>query len=268
MKIAICTKGRPNRQRTLQSLYPIFPKQDIYLFVEPNELEQYKKYEPLCNIIDLGENDKGVRFARKAVIDYFKVNFPTEILCMADDDIDSFTERTIKAGPYWKMAKMSPAQTKLMFNFHEQYLKEHIDCGQTTISFSGSNFLFDGEDKVNTRCWAFMFFNTPALIKNDINYDLANGFELFEDYDITIQMLLKGLYNKSFYRWAFNTKFANKGGVEMFRFDKAKNEQSVNYMCAKYPEIATKFFSKQHRLPEVKINWKKAVEAGKNKDIA
>jgi uncharacterized protein YciU (UPF0263 family) len=257
MKIAICTKQRPERQKTLEMLYKIFSKEDIYLFVEPNELKDYQKYEKVATIGVLGENNKGIRYARSFVLDYFKSHFPTEILCMADDDMDSFSIRTEKV-KYWRMRKATQGDIVQMFAFNEMFLRGHEEYGQSTISFGGSNFLFDGEQKENTRCWAFMFFNIANLNKYNINYDVANGFELFEDYDITIEMLQKGLKNISFYKWAFNTKFANKGGVEMFRFNKEKNDRSVEYMVRKYPEIVTSFFSKAHNLAEVKVNWKKA----------
>jgi uncharacterized protein YciU (UPF0263 family) len=238
-------------------LYKIFSKEDIYLFVEPSELKDYQKYEKVATIGVLGENNKGIRYARSFVLDYFKSHFPTEILCMADDDIDSFSMRTEK-GRYWKMKKMDQYGIEVMFRYNEKFLQENQNYGQSTISFGGSNFLFDGGFKENTRCWAFMFFNLASLNKHNINYDVANGFELFEDYDITIEMLQKGLKNISFYNWAFNTKFANKGGVEMFRFNKEKNDRSVEFMVRKYPEIVTSFFSKAHDLAEVKVNWKKA----------
>lgn len=257
MKIAICSKQRPDRQRTLQLLYKLFSKEDLYLFVEPQEEKEYNKYKEIATIITLAENDMGVRFARKSVIDYFKQNFPAEILCMADDDIDYFTQRTVKE-KYWKMRKMTPEETKAMFIFNQAFLLRNPAYGQSTISFGGSNFLYDGEQKENTRCWAFMFFNLETMRKYDINYDLANGYELFEDYDITLEMLHKGLKNISFYKWAFNTKFANEGGVQKFRYNSEKNAKSVKYMSEKWPDIVSPFFSKQHELPEVKVNWKKA----------
>jgi hypothetical protein len=257
MKIAICTKKRPDRQKTLQILYKLFSKEDIYLFVEPSEVKDYQKYEKVATIAVLGENDKGIRYARSFVLDYFKSHFPSEILCMTDDDIDNFSIRTEKV-KYWKMRKATLEEIKFMFVFNQAFLLRNPEYGQSTISFGGSNFLFDGEQKENTRCWAFMFFNIANLNKYDINYDIANGYELFEDYDITIEMLQKGLKNISFYKWAFNTKFANEGGVQQFRFDRVKNDKSVSYMCEKWPDVVGYFFSNNHKLPEIKVNWKKA----------
>ena len=257
MKIAICTKQRLDRQKTLQILYKLFPKDDIYIFIEPSEAKDYQKYEKVATISVLGENDKGIRYARSFVLDYFKSHFPKEILCMADDDIESFSVRTEKA-KYWRMRKATEQEVLKMFAINEVFLKDHAEYGQSTISFGGSNFLFDGGQKENTRCWAFMFFNIANLNKYDINYDVANGYELFEDYDITIEMLQKGLKNISFYNWAFNTKFSNEGGVKKFRYDKDKNNRSVEFMSSKWPEIVKPFYSNNHKLPEVKVNWKKA----------
>lgn len=254
MKIAINTKGRPNRQYTLKNIYKSFKKDEIFLFVEPQDIDSYKKYEKIATIVDIGENDKGLRFSRQKAFDTLDGTF-----FILDDDLTDFRKRTGRtANGYWKMEKMSSDEIKVMFLYIENFLKKNQEYGQASISFTPSNWLWEGDHKENTRAWSFKGYNSKLLKERNIQYGI--GIDLFEDYDHTLSILKAGLKNISFYSWSFSAVKLGEGAGGIDR-DKEKVVKSVKLMSKKWgSEIVKEFYSKAHNYPEIKVNWKKAYE--------
>jgi len=261
MKIAICTKGRPDRQYTLKQIYKIFPK-DIYLFVEPQDWEKYQKYSKVATIVNIGENDKGIAYSRQYANDYLG----DEIIFFLDDDITAFKKRAGAMRPkqYFGLTKMTPAEIKGMFKYIEKFLLNHPDYLQATISYGKSNWLYNGVSKENTRAWCFEAHNNKTYRQAGIEYDPK--LNIFEDYNITLEILNKGYKNISFYYWAFDCKTMSKetGGCGTAEQRRGKHEAAAEIMTRKWGnEIAQKIYNKNHDLTEVKINWKKVVEYGR-----
>ena len=252
MKIAISSKGRPNKQLTLKNLYKSFKKDEIYLFVEPQDIENYKKYEKICSIISIEENDKGLRFSRNFIYQYFK----NDIIFQLDDDITYFRKRDGKNDKgYYKLRNIEKTEIRSMFCAIEKFLLNDEKYGQATISFCGSNWLFGGEAKINTRAHVFKCNNNKLLHEKSVKIETENY--LFEDYDFTLEILKSGLKNISFYQWAFASvpMGTNPGGVQGYRAKRIKD--SIDYMTKKWPGVVEEFFSKKHGMPEIKVNWKK-----------
>lgn len=259
MKIAICTKGRPENQITLKLIYKIFKPEEIFLFVEPQELEQYKKYQKISNIVSIGQNNKGLAFSR---------NFVTKnlsgVVFILDDDITGFQKRTKRVKGYWRLSKMDLRETLVMFRRVEAFLLDNKEYAQATISYSKSNWLFEGDTKTNTRAWCIKANNNDILKKNNL---FITNFGEFEDYDQTLEILRAGFKNISFYNWAFNcvNMGTNDGGCQTFRRKEGLNRKEVDQMKEKWgDEIVKEFYSKQHGLPEIKVFWKRAISCFNN----
>ena len=257
MKIAIPTKGRADNQETLRLLYKAFHKDEIYLFVEPDEIDDYKRFGKAVTIVPTTEADRGISYARNAVIDYFD-----EPVFILDDDITQISMRLgrTKSG-YPKLVKVQDKHLRIIFTAIENFAR--VDgCLQATISFQPSNWLHEGSMKKNTRVWCFNWLDCKALKTTGIRFD--EGIKLFEDYDLTLQLLRNGFENISLYNYAFTcNKMGEAGGGCQTIRNRKTTEDSIHRMIQKWgSDIVKEFFSKEHNLPEIKINWKKAVQNG------
>ena len=82
MICCIPSKGRPETKT-----YKLFEQANIktFHFIEPQEISSYK----VPNIVDIGENDQGVSYARNFILDWAVTNNQKWII-VCDDDMDSF----------------------------------------------------------------------------------------------------------------------------------------------------------------------------------
>ena len=130
---------------------------------------------------------------------------------------------------------------------------------QLAISYKSSNWCHLGETKENGRAWACVLLNLELLSRNNINYDIK--CLAFEDYDLTAQILRKGLKNIIYYRYAFeNVPMAkNKGGMENYYKNETKKLKEVcEYLKQKYNSNEVKiFFNKTHNIYEPQFYWSK-----------
>jgi len=253
MKIAICSKQRSEKQLTLNLIGGLFPKEDIILLVEPKEYKEYKKYSKTATIIKLPWDKKGLRASRAFALILLKKE---DVIFFLDDDISDIRMRSGKAEKgYWKLRKCKKSEIVFMFKWIEKFLTTHPNYGQATISYVPYNWSYKKKAQINTHVWVINAINNKVLKEKGVKYPIANGKELFEAYDFSLEIFSKGLKNVRFYKWAFSTIFDSKGGVYNYRHGKVLNK-SVKYMENKWGGYVEKFFSKSHNLLEIKVKWK------------
>lgn len=101
--IAIPSKGRPKELFTRTMRWVSRAGYDVRVFVEPQELEEYREAATDANylfrldikpeqFIDIGENDKGLGFAKSFIANYAKEN-GYDLVFKMDDDVNRFSGR-------------------------------------------------------------------------------------------------------------------------------------------------------------------------------
>lgn len=235
MNVAIPSKGRPGRVKTLE----LVKHEDAILYVEPEEFKAYETAYPKVRIIVLDKSNQGISYVRNAILDTFNEPF---IMC--DDDITGFFKRE---------------KGKLVKCDAYEALKEIMLCllkgyAQATISFQPSNWMYKNNYKVNTRAWCIVGLN-PEKFEGVVRYDERTNY--FEDYDFTLQLLNNGLKNVSSFKYAFDCvpMASNKGGLQSFDRIKRSNA-ALKIFIKKWAGIAYAKFNKKRKVYEPSIQWR------------
>lgn len=86
IKVAILSKNRCGKVHTYNALkgYP------CHIFVEPQEVDNYKTTYPDSIIVDIGQSNQGIVYVRNFINDYFKANNIAKVVVL-DDDIKTFS---------------------------------------------------------------------------------------------------------------------------------------------------------------------------------
>lgn len=253
--IAIPSKGRPEviKNYTLKFLNNL---SNVFVFVEPQDYEDYLKSLPNTNIIVLGENNKGIAYARRSVQKFFFEN-KIRYVWQLDDNIDDFLIREgVTSGGYPKLVGVENAESILKDTLNIMKSEGYI---QASISFKPSNWYEEGLLKINTRIWGVVLNDNTKMVENNILYDY--NADTFEDYDITAQSLKKGFKNVCFYKYAFHKKMAHhKGGCQTYR-NKEFSEKICANIVSKYGDAIKISFNEKHKIFEPQFNWKKLTES-------
>lgn len=251
MIYAIPSKGRPNKIKTLHLI-----DDEVYIFVEPQEYNSYSlSYSKKARIINIQKTNQGIAYVRNFIMEYFKNE---DCICMLDDDIQEFQKRLTEKteSGFYKMKKMESEEIKMMFDKLKSDFKKY-DLTQATISFAPSNWMYEKKYKSPSRVWCFNIINPKKCLENNIIYD--NDAALFEDYDITAQIISKGLKNICFYDYAFLTSDGcggQEGGCQCFRTPES-SLSVVQYLTYKWGTaiVKSKFVEKKNMM-EISFKWK------------
>lgn len=236
MKVCIPSKGRAGMVSTIR----VFEKirgAEIVLFIEPQEIEAYKKEYPRVKIVDIKENDKGIRYVRQFILDSMDEPF-----IMSDDDLKCIKKRDKSSAEDF----IDYCQTKMNL------------IGQLGVSFAGSNWLYKKELKLFDRIWALTCLNPEIIRTKGINY-AGPDKGLFEDYEFTISCALSGILTATTYDYKFETLKTMgelKGGCQTYRNEKSSLEAARN-LKEKYPQFIDLTYNKLHKMVEVQVKWKK-----------
>jgi len=236
LKICIPTKNRVGKLHTDKLFYPY----DIYLFVEPQEVEAYKKEYPGYKIINIEKSNQGIAYVRNFILNYFDEN-----ILMLDDDIIKLMKRVNK--------KLIDCSAKEVIEEMENCLTKGY--AQATISFIASNWYYTESYKVNTRTWCLSAINTKLIKENNIIYD--SKVNCFEDFDFTAQLLSSGLKNICSYKYAFDCipMSTNKGGLND-GLRQTKSNASLEIIKDKWPGLITIIDNNKTGLKEPQFKWK------------
>lgn len=232
---AIPSKGRSEyiKTKTLALLEKhSVPKNDIFIFVEEDEIETYKNALPEYQII---KGEKGIGKQREAISNYFPRN---EFIIFIDDDVKEIYEH-------------GKAVNNLLYLVHDIF--NHLLSNDMTMAgvYPCQNAFF-AKDTITTDlrfcCGAFKaIINKPELERRD--------YELLEDYENTLRHYC---YGGGVLRFNYITLSVNynsaKGGLKGIRTLEKKlyevkkfTEQYPNYCKTKKNGMEVDFYKNPKR---------------------
>ena len=244
IRYLILSKGRP--EICFNTTYSLTKHLNPFIVIEPQEEIDYLKFFRKDQLIILPFSNKGLTMVRHWCL----TNFNDDIIWMFDDDLKHMFKRDGLTG----LGNHKLVHTKVNFdNINKKLIDE--DFAQAGITFKPSNWYFKGDFKIDTRICAVTAFNMDILKKNNINYDL--DVLIFHDYDITAQILSKGLHNFASYEYAFDTKMAGDSkGVSVYR-TKALSKQICDLLKKKWG-VECELTSREIYEPQFK--WKDIIK--------
>ena len=238
MKIAIATKKRWDEQKTLKIFCRSFGKEDLFLFLEPEEKQKYERYEKIANVISIEDSNRGIGYARKFILNYFK---PKEVIWMLDDDIDGFYLKCLEKFGVVKNLKW------LGVELEKEMKGRNLAVMGTRIQMM---FLSEGENKG-------MITQSYLIDKEKmerINYDEKMFYN--EDKLFLIDLLRAGKkigLSDVFYHRMLKTGEREEGCQE---FTEQKKQESLQKLYEKYPQFCEWFLNRKGE-KHLKFKWKK-----------
>lgn len=231
MKVCIPTKGRAGNVKTLR----IFDYNDIILFVEPQEIDEYSKIHDNCKIVNILQNDKGISYVRNFILDYMNENF-----VMVDDDITTIRK--------CEGVKCLTTTGKEIL----QYLESKIN-NYSCIDIAHYNYSKPYRDKE---------YENFGVIRNffAVNINKMKGFHFdsnvdgLEDLDMTIQLKTKKNSFLTSYKFICTNDFKTPGGCEQIY--KESNEKRIKKMIEKWGTSLLTPTYRKNKFFSFRINYK------------
>ena len=215
MKICIPSKGRAHLIKT----HYFFNPKDVLIFVEPQDVEIYKKMNREYTVVDILENDKGLIYARKFIIDYID----DDIIIMLDDDINGFYLRNSEGRYDTYYDIMSICKDA------EEQLKKY--AGYTIANLTTQPYsyfdnvkLLKNSDRhiLNKRHISAMHCYNSKFMKD---HNIVATFNEGEDVDISLQILKHGGDIMFDYNYALDHDLITPGGMSTLR---KKNSTTID----------------------------------------
>jgi len=255
-RIAIPSKGRPDKQSTYDLLAPHY-RELIYIFVEPQDYDAYKE-QGYPNLVNIGSNNMGVAFVRNKILDHFH---DVPYLIQPDDDIFAFYKRNLE-------------RKYEVFNL----IPEVIDSILEILPYAGyvGMPVFDvawraekSKYSWGRKSYSFSAFNLTAIQKLGIRYD--EKLRLFEDIDIQMQTMLKGVETCTLNRYSFRAWSGDiKKKERLERSDGCFSDWNATeatrcscYILEKYGEKYVKLRREKKARMNFTVNWKRLREDGR-----
>lgn len=266
MLICIPSKGRPTNIKTLDLLRG-YQKEKIFIFVEPQDYENYKRCnEDRATIINIRNNDMGISYVKNFIL---KSKRDIDYLWMIDDDIICLHSRikfnSIKKYYHLNGIKEPKKIIEILQECYNDYKNNYNEYIQYGIPFRRDNVFVKENYKENDRICAFSLYNIKIIKELNLSFD--NNCKVFEDYDFIAQYLLKGYKNIVNYKYAFSpiafTK--NNGGLENFYKDSEKSKKVCEYLLKKYEGYATMKYKEKINFYQIYLKWSKIKNARNNK---
>jgi hypothetical protein len=241
--IYITTKSRFNKCKTADLIGNF---KNLYLIVEPQEYEDYKKNYPDFNIVKLPYNNKGLSYARN----FIKINTELKNISdywLLDDDISYFYKR--------EGTKLIREDFKVCLNNSKEFFKKNsIAVG--ALEYRQYAWAANKRLILNSFCDSAVFIDNQSTKGLRYNEDL----KLKIDRDFCIKTIKSG--NKTgrdtFYAFSVPPNGSNSGGLKEIAYDIIDLEKN---MCLKMVEIwgsnICEYIIKPDGRNDLKIHWDK-----------
>ena len=238
--IFIPTKGRFNNCKTAELLGSI---SNMWLVVEPQELEKYKANYSDFNYIELPENDKGITYVRNFILN-FSNKMGYDWFWMLDDDISGIFRRE---------------GTKLIRDNNALYSTEDLidnNTGQISLEYRQFAWSASRDFILNNYNDVCVCINAKKAIENNISY--REYVSLKEDRDFTMQVIKSGLDVKRSTLSAFSApkNGSNEGGLKNVYDTSGRELEASKRMVELWGENICKLQVKSDGRQDVKIMWK------------
>ena len=270
--IAIVSKGRADNLTTLSLLKDALKNKQFYIFVEPDEVEEYSVLEEdHIKVIGFEAKSIGVEDAVNKTFEWFH-DSEFEQFWLLDDDIQDMYDRTefdttSSERDYWHLETIRDKPDKIVKAFEEmenQLLRK--DYSQMGLSYRQTNVHFNDDWKENDKCLVFVLMNLKYVDKH------ADWCHVWGDIELSLRMIVQGKTNCVCYKYTFGYPgmAKQKGGLtDYYNSDRAIKEtkETVEGFRSKYGRFVRSTVKKHHgnKLYEIRVNWKEASKIGKHK---
>lgn len=239
-KLLIPSKGRYGKSSLLNEINE--KNANAAVFVEPQDYENYKNCYPNIEIVNIGENNKGLSFSRNNISKYATTH-NLDWYWLLDDDVTIYkveeNGKQIKGGiSYLEEAEKIILPNKNLAQGSLEY-KQYAWSNPKKISFNGY-------------CHCAVLVN--AILCKDIFCD--ESLDLKIDQDFSIQILKKGYTNMRISSYAVGSpkNGSNVGGLKSVYH---KEEENCYKMINKWGDVICQKIIKNDGRHDIKINWGK-----------
>lgn len=257
MQIFIPTMGRPHDQLTFAKLQGA--GHNPFLVVPTSET---KTYNALYAGSVIPTRARGIADTRQFILEYAR-RLGFEHIAMMDDDLNFFYRR--KDEPE-KFAMCTPAKIRELLNRIDRELLSFAHV--SVMAREGANRVTDAHRDVS-RPLRIYAYDVPRVMASGARYH--SGL-VQDDFDMTLQLLRKGLPNRVIADFVHNQRSSHApGGASCYRTIESHNA-SVRVLAdlhapfvrvVEKPPLKSGGWDGQPRLDCV-IAWKKAYEEGLN----
>lgn len=255
MRIFIPTFGRSDRQLTLYTLPPDIQAK-VELVVRLEEYTLYRGYQTRVLPTSVPPNIGSVR-------QYLLETFPTEKICMLDDDLVFAVRR---GDDPTKFREPDSLDMYKMFRM----LEIQLDLGYALVGIAareGANRLTTSYS-VAARAMRVHAINASVYHRLGIRYDRMS---LMEDFDVILQFLEAGHPNIVLNDWVSNQAGSNtEGGCSAYR-TLERQAEAAQQLKAFHPDFVkvvkkrTKTSWGGQERTDVIVQWKRAIAAGRTR---
>lgn len=253
LTIVIPSSGRSFDQVTLAQLTGL---EAVLLAVPQKEVKDYSNlFDCLWPIPD---KVKGISGTRKYLIE----SSPTKFLLMLDDDM-TFAARDDMSSP--KLRSLQPGDpgiTEMIAYWYEMCHKyAHVGLSAR----QGNNRVFDPVTECSRMFNAYMY-DVPRI---KAAKPIMGRLPVMEDFDLTLQLLRKGIPNAMIYKWCWNQSGSNKkGGCSQYRTNEMQTQAALKLKeyhpdFVRVVEKESKNWEGMEKRTDVIVSWKKAYLSSK-----
>ena len=250
MKIVIPTRGRVDRQITLNGLHKDLLK-DTMIVCPDNEARYHT-----TRVQVVPQPDKTWTIARKRQWIIQELCANEEKIVMLDDDLRFCTRRTDDPK---KFLKAKPEDVLQAFKELEEHLSAVVPhAGFAARGGSIGPQAIRGGWQVAKRMMYVLGYHVPTVLREAI----LGRIETREDMDLTLQLLRKGLPNHVNYSFLTDQVFASKGGCTDERTIERSNADAKTLAEWHAPYVTLKEMEYTSSIPrlEVMCRWQKLYE--------
>lgn len=257
MTIYIPTMGRLDKQITLEALSPELKKRVVLAVDHFDAMDHFEKYKDQCRVLELPMEVKGISEVRQHCMDVCN----TKYIFLLDDDMVFFKR---KEGTV-KLARCTDDELNDMFTELLDWM-DFEEIPLVGVSARQGNNHTPEDFREATRQMNFHGLDLPAIRQIGLKF---NGLEVMEDFNMTLDLLTKGIANRVFYKYCWN-QFGSgaDGGCSEYRTGelqrKCAEELEFRYpdfvkVVVKKSKTAWKGMEERY---DVRVQWKKAYEWG------
>ena len=226
INIVIPSYQRSDKVVTLDSI-PLSYKDNVYLYVRPEEYELYKHFENRCNIVQL-ENCENIGDTRQFIVEHMK----NKKIWMLDDDLKIFKAHLNEEVNIIRNEKLVVNEQQfydcltLIENYMDTYYHGHL---RLPLFPKGKSYW---PARVNTWGFTNVFFNLEKLDVKNIDY---KHMTLCEDMYVFLSLIDQGYDRVSIAEYQIMGSPPNaKGGCSTYRTIENHN-RALEYIHEKFP---------------------------------
>jgi hypothetical protein len=254
MLLAIPSRARADQINHTYDNLPKALKKATVFFVPKSEVLDYARR---FGITVIGINENGIGPTRQRIMKYAYHTGHTKV-CMMDDDLSFFERR--KDDPT-KLLKASSASIAKMFSTIDRMLNRYAHVG--VAAREGANRCID-EFIFNNRMLRVLAYRVDMLHNLKVQHD---RLPVMEDFDVTLQLLRRGLPNAILNHWAQDQGTSNAaGGCSTYRTQElqADGANGLKALHENFVTVVTKTTKGAWGggdRTDVRVAWKKAYES-------